>query len=114
VVIVSDQARLGAANGRLGLLSEVGMSWLLSERLGYHHTLSLFTKENGLSAARARRAGLVDAVVEHADLAVASSFWCEIAALASTRAMSKSLVRSATESRRRRATVMEEFAASSR
>jgi enoyl-CoA hydratase/carnithine racemase len=90
------------------------MSWLLSERLGYHHTLSLFTKENGLSAARARRAGLVDAVVEHADLAVASSFWCEIAALASTRAMSKSLVRSATESRRRRATVMEEFAASSR
>jgi 2-(1,2-epoxy-1,2-dihydrophenyl)acetyl-CoA isomerase len=110
VVTVSHQARLAPAAGRVGLLSEVGMSWLLVRRLGYHRTFSLFTGGNDLSTAEAFRAGLVDAVVEHDELAFATSFWCEIAALAATRDKTRQLVRSATESSRGRPAVMGEFA----
>lgn len=109
VVIVSDQARLAPAAGRVGLLPEVGMSWLLTRRLGYHRTLSLFTQGYELSAVQAARAGLVDAAVEHDELPAAVSFWCEIAGLAATRDMTRPLVRSATESSRRRSGVMGAF-----
>jgi VIT1/CCC1 family predicted Fe2+/Mn2+ transporter/enoyl-CoA hydratase/carnithine racemase len=109
VVIVSDRARLAPDAGRVGLLSEVGMSWLLTRRLGYYRTLSLLTQGRELSATQAARAGLVEAAVEHDELAAEVSFWCEIAGLAATRRMAKPLVRSATESARERAEVMGEF-----
>lgn len=112
VVLVSDRARLAPAAGRVGLRSEVGVSWLLTRRLGYHRAISLFSGVHELSAAQAARGGLVEAAVAHDELALAVSFWCEIAALSATRDMAKSLVRSATESGRVRAAVMEEFAAS--
>ncbi|MBO0715048.1 MAG: enoyl-CoA hydratase/isomerase family protein [Acidimicrobiales bacterium] len=111
VVILSDQARLAPGAGRVGLLSEVGMSWLLTRQLGYDRTVSLFRPGYELTAAQALRAGLVDAVVERDELAFAISFWCEISALAATRGISKRLVRSAADSSQGRATVMGEFAA---
>jgi 2-(1,2-epoxy-1,2-dihydrophenyl)acetyl-CoA isomerase len=109
VAIVSDQARLAPAADRVGLLSEVGMGWLLTRRLGYQRTLSLFTQGYELSPAEAVGAGLVEAAVDHDELPAAVSFWCAIADLAATREMAKPLVRSATESGHERATVMGEF-----
>ena len=109
VVVVSDRAALAPGAGRVGLLSEVGMSWLLSRRMGYERTLSLFTKGYHLSASEAALAGLVEAAVEHDQLAAAVSFWCELAGLAATRSMTRPLVRSATDSGLGRAALMGQF-----
>lgn len=111
VVIVSDRAVLAPSSGRVGVLPEVGMSWLLTRRLGYHRTLSLFTRGYQLSPKEAAETGLVDAAIPESDLAGAVSFWCDVAGLAATPEIAKALVRSATESSRGRATVMGEFAA---
>jgi 2-(1,2-epoxy-1,2-dihydrophenyl)acetyl-CoA isomerase len=111
VVIVSHSARLDPASGRVGLLPEVGMSWLLTRRLGYHRTLSLFTRGHQLSAVEAGQSGLVDVAVNHDQLESVVSFWCHVANLAATPDMAKPLVRSATESGLGRAAVMGEFAA---
>jgi 2-(1,2-epoxy-1,2-dihydrophenyl)acetyl-CoA isomerase len=111
VVIMSHSARLDPASGRVGLLPEVGMSWLLTRRLGYHRTLSLFTQGHHLSAVEATQSGLVDVAVRHDQLESVVSFWCHVANLAATPDMAKPLVRSATESGLGRAAVMGEFAA---
>ena len=111
VVVVSHAAELDPASGRAGLLPEVGMSWLLTRRLGYHRTLSLFTRGQRLSPAEAARTGLVDVAVRHEELWSVVSFWCHIADLAATPYVAKPLVRSATESGLGRALVMGEFAA---
>jgi 2-(1,2-epoxy-1,2-dihydrophenyl)acetyl-CoA isomerase len=111
VVIVSQAAELDPANGRAGLLPEVGMSWLLTRRLGYHRTLSLFTRGQQLSPTEAARTGLVEVAVRPDELASVVSFWCHIADLAATPYVAKPLVRSATESGLGRAVVMGEFAA---
>jgi 2-(1,2-epoxy-1,2-dihydrophenyl)acetyl-CoA isomerase len=111
VVIMSHSARLDPASGRVGLLPEVGMSWLLTRRLGYHRTLSLFTRGHHLSAVEAGQSGLVDVAVRHDQLESVVSFWCHVANLAATPDMAKPLVRSATESGPGRAAVMGEFAA---
>ena len=111
VVIMSHSARLDPASGRVGLLPEVGMSWLLTRRLGYHRTLSLFTRGHQLSAVEAGQSGLVDVAVDDDQLESVVSFWCHVANLAATPDMAKPLVRSATESGVGRATVMGEFAA---
>lgn len=111
VVIVSLTAELDPASGRAGLLPEVGMSWLLTRRLGYHRTLSLFTRGLQLSPAEAARTGLVEVAVRPEELESVVSFWCHIADLAATPCVAKPLVRSATESGLGRAAVMGEFAA---
>lgn len=111
VVIVSHAAPLDPASGRAGLLPEVGMSWLLTRRLGYHRTLSLFTRGQQLSPGEAARTGLVEVAVRPDELASVVSFWCHIADLAATPYVAKPLVRSATESGQGRAVVMGEFAA---
>jgi 2-(1,2-epoxy-1,2-dihydrophenyl)acetyl-CoA isomerase len=111
VVIMSHSARLDPASGRVGLLPEVGMSWLLTRRLGYHRTLSLFTRGHQLSAVEAAQSGLIDVAVRHDQLESVVSFWCHVANLAATPDMAKPLMRSATESGIGRAAVMGEFAA---
>ena len=42
LILVSERARLVPAFGRIGLLPEVGTSWLLTRRLGYQRTFELF------------------------------------------------------------------------
>lgn len=111
VVVVSRSARLDPASGRVGLLPEVGMSWLLTRRLGYHRTLTLLTGGRQLSATEAAQSGLVDVAVGHDQLERVVSFWCEVANLAATPDVARPLVRSATESGLGRAAVMGEFAA---
>src|SRR5262249_58506326 len=68
LVIASDRARLLTAFGRIGLVPEVGLGWLLTRRLGYHKTMELFVSGTILSAEQALGLGLVNEVVPHAQL----------------------------------------------
>lgn len=53
LVIASDRARLLMAFGRIELVSEVGLGWLLTRRLGYHKAMTLFVSATMLSAEQA-------------------------------------------------------------
>jgi 2-(1,2-epoxy-1,2-dihydrophenyl)acetyl-CoA isomerase len=77
VIIVSDRARIVPAFGRIGLLPEVGTSWLLTRRLGYQRTFGLFAAGEHLSGAEAFEAGLANELVPHDDLMPAALRWAE-------------------------------------
>ena len=82
VIVVSDRARIVPAFGRIGLLPEVGTSWLLTRRLGYQRTFGLFASGEHLSGAAAFEAGLANELVTHEDLMPAALRWAErVAAL---------------------------------
>lgn len=68
VIVASEKARIVPAFGRIGLLPEVGTSWLLTRRLGYQRTFGLFTEGRHLSGAEAHELGLVNEVVPHDEL----------------------------------------------
>ena len=85
VIVASERARLVPAFGRIGLLPEVGQSWLLTRRLGYGKTFELFATGRPIDGAGAAELGLANEVVAHEDLLGAAGRWCErIAALPST------------------------------
>jgi 2-(1,2-epoxy-1,2-dihydrophenyl)acetyl-CoA isomerase len=44
VIIASERAVLVSAFGRLGLVPEVGTSWLLTRRLGYHGPMEYYLR----------------------------------------------------------------------
>ena len=54
----SERARIVPAFGRIGLIPEVGSSWLLTRRLGYQGAYGLFASGETLDGARARGLGL--------------------------------------------------------
>jgi len=51
VIIASERAVLVPAFGRLGLVPEVGTSWLLTRRLGYHSAMALYITGRQIDAA---------------------------------------------------------------
>jgi 2-(1,2-epoxy-1,2-dihydrophenyl)acetyl-CoA isomerase len=112
LILVSERARLVPAFGRIGLLPEVGTSWLLTRRLGYQRTFELFAGERHLSGAEAAEIGLANSVVTHEQLLPEALDWCErIEALPRhVTAMMKPLLRSAADMTWEQAIVMEEFA----
>jgi 2-(1,2-epoxy-1,2-dihydrophenyl)acetyl-CoA isomerase len=59
MIIASEEAVLVPAFGRLGLVPEVGTSWLLTRRLGYQATIALYVRGRHIDAAEALRLGLV-------------------------------------------------------
>lgn len=65
------------AFGRLGLVPEVGTSWLLTRRLGYHAAMAFYISGRHLGAAEAERLGLVQEVHPHDELLPAAERWCE-------------------------------------
>jgi 2-(1,2-epoxy-1,2-dihydrophenyl)acetyl-CoA isomerase len=77
VIVVSDRARIVPAFGRIGLLPEVGTSWLLTRRLGYQRTFGLFAAGEHLSGERAHELGLANEVVEHGSLMPAALRWAK-------------------------------------
>jgi 2-(1,2-epoxy-1,2-dihydrophenyl)acetyl-CoA isomerase len=77
VIIASDRAVLVPAFGRLGLVPEVGTSWLLTRRLGYQSAMALYITGRHLDAAEAARLGLVQEVHPHHELLPAARRWCE-------------------------------------
>jgi len=112
LVIASDRARLLTAFGRIGLVPEVGLGWLLTRRLGYHKTMELFVSGTILSAEQALGLGLVNEVVPHAELLRRAQHWCERAMALPAHAldMTKPLLRSVADMSWDQAIAMEEFA----
>jgi len=112
LILVSERARLVPAFGRIGLLPEVGTSWLLTRRLGYQRTFELFAGGRHLSGAEAAELGLANAVVPHAELLAAAHEWsARIEELPRhVTAMMKPLLRGAADMTWDQAIAMEEFA----
>jgi 2-(1,2-epoxy-1,2-dihydrophenyl)acetyl-CoA isomerase len=75
VIVVSERARIVPAFGRIGLLPEVGTSWLLNRRLGYQRTFGLFARGRHLTGAEAHELGLANEVVPHEELLPAARQW---------------------------------------
>ncbi|MGE5286292.1 MAG: enoyl-CoA hydratase/isomerase family protein [Micromonosporaceae bacterium] len=112
LVIASDRARLLTAFGRIGLVPEVGLGWLLTRRLGYHKTMELFVAGTVLSAGEALALGLVNEVVPHDQLLTRAEEWCEraIGLPAHALDMTKPLLRSVADMSWDQAIAMEEYA----
>jgi len=112
LVVASERARLVTAFGRIGLLPEVGLGWLLTRRLGYQKTMQLFIDGRPLSAERAYELGLVGEVVPHEQLLERAEQWCARALALPPHAleMTKPLLRSVADMSWEQAITMEEFA----
>jgi 2-(1,2-epoxy-1,2-dihydrophenyl)acetyl-CoA isomerase len=112
LILASERARLVLAFGRIGLLPEVGTSWLLTRRLGYHKTFEIFLSGEVLGAADAHRLGLVNEVVPHDGLLERAGAWAERVRdfPAHGVAMTKPLLRAAADASWEQALAMEEFA----
>lgn len=112
IIVVSDRARLVPAFGRIGLLPEVGTSWLLTRRLGYQKAFEFFLSGKILSAEEACALGLANELVTHAGLLPAAQRWCERAATLPAHAvtMTKPLLRACADMTWDQAITMEEFA----
>jgi 2-(1,2-epoxy-1,2-dihydrophenyl)acetyl-CoA isomerase len=112
LILVSERAQLVPAFGRIGLLPEVGTSWLLTRRLGYQRTFELFAGGRPLSGEDAAELGLANALVPHDDLLGAAREWCErVEALpVHVSTMMKPLLRQAADLTWEQAIALEEFA----
>jgi 2-(1,2-epoxy-1,2-dihydrophenyl)acetyl-CoA isomerase len=112
VIVLSERARIVPAFGRIGLVPEVGNSWLLTRRLGYQRAFGLFASGGHLPAAEAFELGLGNELVAHEDLMGAALKWCErVERLpAHVLAMSKPLLRQCADMTWEQAITMEELA----
>lgn len=77
VIVLSERARIVPAFGRIGLIPEVGSSWLLTRRLGYQGAFGLFASGEILDGARAHELGLGNELVAHEELLPAAQRWCD-------------------------------------
>jgi 2-(1,2-epoxy-1,2-dihydrophenyl)acetyl-CoA isomerase len=112
ILVASERARIVPAFGKIGLIPEVGTSWLLTRRLGYQGAFALFASGEILDGARAGELGLVNEVVAHDDLLPAAERWAErIEALPPhVPEMMKPLLRRAADATWEQSIAMEEFA----
>ncbi|HEX8205679.1 MAG TPA: enoyl-CoA hydratase/isomerase family protein [Solirubrobacteraceae bacterium] len=112
VLIASDRALLVPAFGRLGLVPEVGTSWLMTRRLGYHGALAVAVEGRPIAAEEAARLGLVQQVCPHERLLEEAHAWCErVEALPPHLfPMTKRVLRGAADMSWHEALTMEEFA----
>jgi 2-(1,2-epoxy-1,2-dihydrophenyl)acetyl-CoA isomerase len=112
VIIASDRAVLVPAFGRLGLVPEVGTSWLLTRRLGYHAAMALYITGGHLDAAEAARLGLVQEVHPHDELLQAAQRWCDRIGAFPPHAleMTKPLLRAAADATWEQSLKLEEYA----
>jgi 2-(1,2-epoxy-1,2-dihydrophenyl)acetyl-CoA isomerase len=112
LILVSDRARLVPAFSKIGLLPEVGTSWLLTRRLGYQRTYELFAAGRHLTGEEAAELGLANALVDHDSLLAEAVAWCErVEAMpAHVGRMMKPLLRHAADLTWEQAIAMEELA----
>jgi 2-(1,2-epoxy-1,2-dihydrophenyl)acetyl-CoA isomerase len=113
ILLASERAVLVPAFGRLGLVPEVGTSWLLTRRLGYQGALAFWLDGRSVDAPEALGLGLVqevvadrEALLDHADA------WCARAESVPRHAlgMTKTLLRAAVDAPFAQSLVMEEYA----
>lgn len=112
ILIASDQAVLVPAFGRLGLVPEVGTSWLMTRRLGYQAALGVYVRGSHLQADEALRLGIVQEVCPHDELLGNATAWCErVERLpAHALAMTKPLLRAAVDAPWEQSLALEEYA----
>jgi 2-(1,2-epoxy-1,2-dihydrophenyl)acetyl-CoA isomerase len=112
ILIASDQALLVPAFGRLGLVPEVGTSWLMTRRLGYQGALALYVSGRHLDADEALRLGIVQEVCPHEELLASASAWCERVERLPPHAfeMTKPLLRAAVDAPWEHTLTLEEYA----
>jgi 2-(1,2-epoxy-1,2-dihydrophenyl)acetyl-CoA isomerase len=112
LIVASENARFVPAFGRIGLVPEVGQSWLLTRRLGYQRAFELFATGRHLTAAQAYDLGLVNVVVAHAELLATALEWCQSLDRLPGHVlkMMKPLLRNAADMTWEQAIAMEEFA----
>jgi 2-(1,2-epoxy-1,2-dihydrophenyl)acetyl-CoA isomerase len=112
IVVASEDAVLVPAFGRIGLIPEVGTSWLLSRRLGHQRAFAFYTLGEHVDARAAQELGLVTEVVPHEELVAAADRWCDrLCALpAYAPRMAKVLLRQAADMSWEQALTTEEFA----
>lgn len=112
LIVASERARFVPAFGRIGLLPEVGQSWLMTRRLGYQRAFELYATGRHLSGAEAHELGLANSVVAHEELEAAAGAWAEQIELlpAHVLKMMKPLLRNAADMTWEQAIAMEEFA----
>jgi len=112
LILCSERAVIVPAFGRIGLLPEVGNSWLLTRRLGYQRAYELFAGGRHLSGTEAAETGIANSVHPHDELLVAADEWCEkVDRLpAHVASMMKPLLRQAADLTWEQAIAMEEFA----
>jgi len=77
IVVASERAVLVPAFGRIGLIPEVGTSWLLSRRLGHQRAFAFYALGEHVDARAAQELGLVIEVVPHGELLAAADRWCD-------------------------------------
>lgn len=112
IVIASERAVLVPAFGHLGLLPEVGTSWLLTRRLGYHGAMAYHLRGEQIEATKALELGLVSELHPHEELLAGAEEWCERASQMPAHAleMAKPLLRSAADASWEESLKLEEFA----
>jgi 2-(1,2-epoxy-1,2-dihydrophenyl)acetyl-CoA isomerase len=112
VIIASERAVLVPAFGRLGMVPEVGTSWLLTRRLGYHGAIDYYLRGDHIDATTALELGLVREVHPHDSLLAVADQWCDRAAAIPAHAleMTKSLLRAAVDAPWEETLRLEEFA----
>jgi len=112
IVIASERAVLIPAFGRLGLVPEVGTSWLMTRRLGYQGALALYVSGRHLDAEEALRLGIVQEVCGHDELRATAAAWCERVERLPPHAfeMTKPLLRAAVDATWEQTLALEEFA----
>jgi 2-(1,2-epoxy-1,2-dihydrophenyl)acetyl-CoA isomerase len=112
LILVSERAQLVPAFGRIGLIPEVGTSWMLTRRIGYQKTFELFAGGRHVSGEEAVTIGLANELVAHDELVGRAVEWAgRIERLPShVVAMMKPLLRNAADMTWEQAIVMEEFA----
>ncbi|MFM9149200.1 MAG: enoyl-CoA hydratase/isomerase family protein, partial [Solirubrobacterales bacterium] len=111
-IICSDRAKIVPAFSRLGLVPEVGTSWLLTRRLGYQGALDLYTSGEVVDGEKAVEIGLAQRCVPHQELIEASldraRGFAELPGHALQ--MAKPMLRQAADMTWEQAITMEEFA----
>jgi 2-(1,2-epoxy-1,2-dihydrophenyl)acetyl-CoA isomerase len=112
IVIASERAVLVPAFGRLGLVPEVGTSWLLTRRLGYHGAIAYYLRGRHITAEDALELGLVEEVHPHDELLAEAETWCKRAEDLPAHAleMTKPLLRAACDASWEESLRLEEFA----
>jgi 2-(1,2-epoxy-1,2-dihydrophenyl)acetyl-CoA isomerase len=112
VILVSERARIVPAFGRIGLLPEVGSSWLLTRRLGYQGAFAMFAGGQIIDGEEAVQRGLALELHPHEQLLDAAWGWAgRIERLPDhVLAMTKPLLRQCADLTWEQAIAMEEFA----
>ena len=112
LAIASERALIVPAFGNIGLIPEVGTSWMLTRKLGYQGAFAFFAGGEHLDAQAARDAGLVHEVVPHDQLLATVDGWCDKVAALPPHAlqMAKPLLRACADSTWENSLTLEEFA----